>query len=269
MKTLSTTYEKRYLEMLKAAVTATKPEEVLTSFWPMRGDSYKKGGLMIVGRAVNGWRHEFTMAQLQSDGDIRRIGLNARLISETPGSKEIDGDRFDERPMEWVARKAGKPGKEYNTKRSAFWRVAKKITVKDEDGWATYLCWSNLYKIAPHKGRNPRSSLRTALAKTSADLLGREVATFKPQNVVVFAGLKWFEPFAEQLNLTKVQMKRKAPVEAVYRDDRGTQWIVAPHPERKKEGPIVKAILRAMASNEKDWQMANADAAALSAHSQK
>lgn len=62
----------------------------LTGFLAMKGGLYKTGGLMVVGRAVNGW------------GDGVQPTFLAGCAFRTKFSRQVMSDAND-RPMEWVS----------------------------------------------------------------------------------------------------------------------------------------------------------------------
>lgn len=97
--------------------------------------------------------------------------------------------------------------KGYNTKRSAFWRcirgVVQGLGVADvEDaGWSSHLVWSNLYKVSPAGGGNPKGVLRKVQFRGCAELLNSELRTYRPSRVLFATGFDWAEPFLKEAEL--------------------------------------------------------------------
>jgi hypothetical protein len=233
MPVLSQEYESTYKKLLELASTKANVGEPLTAFWPMRGHTYDHK-IMIVGRAVNRWPPEAHGQELPDRNfyagttDVAEVSKWARMLSESPSN--------DLRPMDWVEHYANNKKEKYNTNRSAFWRVARTLVNQRNP---TSLCWSNLYKVAPSKGGNPRRSLCKQMLALSAEILALEVSEVKPRNIVVLAGREWFRPFAERLGIT--MPRRDGFVEGVGDAD-GRRWILAPHPQGKREDLMSAAI---------------------------
>ena len=212
----------------------------LTAFWPACGHRYDRG-LLVVGRAVNGWTHDWTRDRAADPAGRAAILAQARSASESAV----------ECPLAWVGKQAGptEPGV-YNTNRSAFWRVTRAVVCRLHEweppppDWSSYVCWTNLYKIAPAGGGNPGGKLEEVQRDLSGDLLQREIAAFEPRRVLVLTGRNWFEPFAARLSLNVVWRDEARAVEGVA-EDRGTRWVVAKHPERKPEDSAIAEILDA------------------------
>ena len=97
------------------------------AFFAQVGENYQKK-IMVIGRACNGYITS---------------SLNIHTLFGT--SEEAIVNRNDQ--MKWVADCAGnKDG--YNTNKSAFWRVTKRIAQKFyPNDWYSYIAWSNVCKI--------------------------------------------------------------------------------------------------------------------------
>ena len=222
---LSRDYD-RDLEAMLARLGSTpniRPH-LLTAFWPKIGLAYS-GGLMVVGRSVNGWIDEIVADRLADPA--ARAELRAAMRRTAEGDGEC--------PMRWVSDAWGRPGG-YSTARSAFWRHIRTVLAAVEPAsavdprWSSRLCWTNLAKIAPAAGGNPGGPLLQVQREMGPALLGREVAELKPSRVLVCTGRWWFAPFAERLGLTVDW--RAGLVEGVA-DDGSRRWVVAPHPQGK------------------------------------
>jgi hypothetical protein len=161
----------------------------ITGFLAVAGQVYDRG-LMVVGRAVNGWTEGITPVDLCKPEEVDRY---ARLVQES-----VSGDV--ECPMRWVT--AGWGAMEgYITKRSAFWRsirsVVQNLGIADVQGagWSSNLVWSNLYKMSPAGGGNPSNVLCEFQFRGCADLLNLELRTYRPSRVLFLTGVDWAAPF--------------------------------------------------------------------------
>ena len=235
---LSQEYEtvfERTLEEVARAVTEL--EVPLAPFWPIRGAAYD-GGLLVIGRSVNGWVESWTARELR-EPSIRRSAVE-RMRS--------DAEPVDRCRMGWVTELAG-PNDVYNTNRSAFWRVLRRIVLSDMSTgldvarWSSRLAWTNLYKVSPGAGWNPGADLQRAQRRSAIELLNREIEEFAPRRVLALTG-GWIGPFWEGLGLDLDP--RSGLVDAVGKMG-DCAWVVAKHPMVKPEGPFVSEVLAAFA----------------------
>lgn len=248
IRTLPGGYAGIYEQMLTTIGSQHPDPTPLTSFWPMCGDNFDQK-LMVIGRAINGWRHGWNPADLTVPEKRAQVLEKSRQRSEAPTAPV-------ERPMMWVVRKTGpsmrvdpKTGaqeKQNNVNQSAFWRVIRAVYTRTVLGgkerprdWPSYLCWSDLYKISPKSGGNPSSKLRALQRPLAMQLIAEEIAQFAPARVLVLAGENWFRPFARHLELT---VTSQPGTDVSVAQDGGRTWVIAPHPQGKKEKPLVDAI---------------------------
>jgi hypothetical protein len=223
------------------------PNELkLTTFSSMRGERYV-GELMVVGRAVNGWRVHCTPAELADPTALTRV------VDETLQSS---GRCDDECPMLWVTKHWGSQ-KEYNTNKSAFWRVIREVTGAlriadiEKPSWPSYLMWSNLYRVAPASGGNPFAHLIDAQVDGCGELLDAEINEWKPKRVLFLTGGNW----AERLRPLKRARRLVAEpsnkyVDAVMELDlvapcNTVRVVIAKHPQGKREAEMVGEIVAA------------------------
>ncbi len=221
----------------------TLPEVPLNGFLAMVGHKYD-GGLMVVGRAVNGWIEGCTPSQLK-DASQREWVVNEALASVTG---------TDRCPMLWVS-DSWSGTSEYNTRRSAFWRVVRE-TVKglgvadvEMDDWPSHLIWSNLYKMAPDQGGNPSGKVCSAQLEHCRELLFTEIATYKPKRVLFLTGLNWANSFLHDRVPSLEVVSGYHYVEAVGKmpiDEAGESvaLVVAAHPQGKTEAVWVDEVVR-------------------------
>ncbi len=148
----------------------------LTGFLAMEGKQYRPSKLMVIGRAVNGWVAGTRAAELTDSAVRNKFALKVQERSATPP----DGCSC---PMSWVTTQWGATDC-YNTKRSPFWRVIRRVvyglsiaSANDRD-WSSHLVWSNLYKLSPEAGRNPSSGLMRAQLEGCKKLNALELETY-------------------------------------------------------------------------------------------
>ena len=218
-----------YSELLKN-VASVKSEKC--TFFPQWGANYpftrERCGLMVMGRACNGWH--------STSQDIEILFGN---------KKESIFNRKDQ--MRWVDDYAGSQSN-YNTNKSAFWRVAKHIAqCFYPDKWYSHIAWSNVCKVSPEKGGNPNDKLYYAQLESSQKIFESEIRLFSPKVVVMFTSNSWAadllkymnnnqEPICiEQLNWDKYKCD-------VYRINE-TYFVVSEHPQGKKEKIHAESII--------------------------
>ena len=236
MQTLS--YQPTFEGMLEqVASAATDPDTPLVPFWPLRGAAYD-GGLLVIGRSVNGWVEDWTARQL-ADPATRRAAVEWMRVDAEP----VDACRMRWVTDLWGAREG------YSTRRSAFWRVLRRIVLTDpaaavdSDRWSSRLVWTNLYKVSPAMGWNPGADLQRAQRQSALELLRLEIAEFAPRRILALTG-GWIAPFTTDLGLELEP--RSGLVEGTAQAD-GISWVVAKHPMGKPEGPFVAEVLAAFA----------------------
>lgn len=139
--------------------------------------------LMVVGRAVNGWKNDlqssYTVEQIVEH--VFNIQFNFNCIVDY--SRTSDG--------------------EYNFRRSAFWQLIKRVLelygesepdkwYDDEKNWQEKIVWSNLYRVSPVAGGNPDEKLQKETYEISAEILAREVELYRPTHILFITGEDWF-----------------------------------------------------------------------------
>jgi hypothetical protein len=211
----------------------------MAAFWPMCGIDYQPGkGMLLVGRATNGWPPQF---MLREGGKLEEV---ERIVAEAsnPGFG-----------MEWVTDLSGPAAatgraNTYNTNMSPFWRTAHQVaeackTIQHPEKWSGSLAWSNLYKLAPANGGNPSWAQCSAQQKTCAELLKLEIEAFDPAVVIVVAGGDWWDPFNEALG-KPTQPHDGEYVEATGKDRR--RWVVTCRPEERPESAFVAEVCQVL-----------------------
>jgi hypothetical protein len=208
------------------------PEDDLVIFTPAKGSTYNTE-LMVIGRAVNDWKNYLSKHD------------NSNKLSILKGVKdclETDG-------LEWVEGSWGTTTEgEYNTKKSAFWRVVKALAIEfaDRKEGAIYnIVWSNLYKVAKSGGGNPSELLKSVQFEHCLNLLKFELELFKPKYVIFLTNYYgWAEPFVKGLGITKRTRSDAGFIRftGVYN---GSNIVVAQHPQGKPEEQHIQEIMEA------------------------
>lgn len=197
--------------------------------WGHNFPSQSNCGILFVGRAVNGW--------VTDSEDIN-------LLFGT-GDDTIF-DRFDQ--MKWVENlEQNKSG--YNTRKSAFWRVIKKIASHYyPQNWSSYIAWSNVCKVAPFEGGNPNDSLYYAQLENCQKILKKEIDILSPQFVVFFTGTGWAVDFLRFLNEGQVphsvQTEKWNKYECKTYLIKDVHYILSEHPQGKKEKEHSNCIIK-------------------------
>ncbi|QXM05459.1 hypothetical protein [Crassaminicella indica] len=227
---------KEMIEFVNKKNIRTKDKK-LTSLFHVKGNLYK-GDLMIIGRAVNGWDEgEWVHGELNSIDEIERYVEKIMNISITT----------ERCPLKWVKECWGNTTG-YNTKKSAFWRTVQKLLIEKElkDYWWSRIIWTNLYKIAPYEGNNPKLTLMKLQLDKCCEILKKEIEIYRPQNIVCFTGVDWFEVFSnriDNINLLEVDDKTVDAVgKYMFNDNTFSNIIIAKHPQGKDENMMVHEI---------------------------
>ena len=213
----------------KVTSNGRRPEGNLSGFLAQQGRRYPSEGhgLMVVGRAVNGWgdctdpvefnddqyRNEYTYGILE--GSFPQVGKPC--------------------PMEWVTK----------YRRSAFWAViegvAKGLGISNpgSEDWPSHLVWSNLYKVSPANGGNPDNALCNAQYDGCKELFQCEIRDYRPRYLLFLTETRkypdwWARPFLDNLELCdwpKMQHVRFTGRLSFPGCSRGTLIAGAVHPQ--------------------------------------
>ena len=217
---------------------AERPAEFpndLQGFCALQGHRYQ-GELMVIGRACD-WK---------------------KLPKEPPDGEGWEGvarELATSWSMSWVIDQWGPSEHDYNTAKSAFWRVIRRVSLEllgdaigEEEDWPTHLVWSNLYKVSPYR-KNPGAPLRRAQRDACKELLKLEIRTFRPKRVLFLTGWDW----AEELVCAPPESGEPAGtrfVDKVWGQPLDPQsgsaissFVVAQHPQGKKEDRWVDEVL--------------------------
>ena len=212
-------------------------EKKLSIFSASAGTTYN-GKLMVLGRAVNDWEPYLNPS---SEESVEQCLL---AIHEAIGKENLD----------WGKEKWGLH-EGYNTNKSAFWRLSRKIAEKispDTEFHTDKIVWSNLYKAAKCKKDehnadkkfrgNPSSRLMKAQFESCKDILNAEIDLYKPAYIVFLTGLGWARHFLTDAT----QISNNADWRYVEQigSYRGCQYVVGQHPQGKNEALHLQEILK-------------------------
>lgn len=200
----------------------------VTGFLAMSGHAWD-GGLMVVGRAVNGWTEGIRPDHLCASDEVSRY---ARLVQQSvAGSGEC--------PMRWVTDSWGAT-EGYNTRRSAFWRcirsVVQRLNIAEVEGadWSSHLVWSNLYKISPAGGGNPDGLLCDIQFGGCSELFDVELRTYRPSMVLFLTGDDWATSFLQAVNLREARLSYVSQCgRCAVGGGRQARCVIAVHPQGK------------------------------------
>lgn len=245
-------YESLFVEALSCHIRAlderARPswrEKQWCAFWGCLGTRFWPGGLMIVGRCLNGSNaRTFTYSGVRTDQG------QAELLAKCRESS----DPVDGAPLHWLENCWDKEAGEYRPTRSAFLRMAHRLAaLKGHLGsdWPSWLCWSNLARISPATAGNTPWWSYEAQLDAIAQLLSLEIERAKPGAVVVLAGW-WFDSVASRMarNLgDQFSLEWAAGCSQVLHHGRvfGARLVVAQHPQRRPERVMVGEIQRYIA----------------------
>ncbi len=198
--------------------------------------------LMVCGRAPNGLdtKDEITAEHLHSY-EAREVRIEQ--WERSPDHQDLD----------WVAQHWAIPTSSgYYTRRSAFWRVTRKVARLvcsphvDDAGWSSSLAWTNLYHVAPARSGNPRSRLIGLQASACVRLLESDVTRLDPKRLLVLAGHDWAAPFfAHDVTWHPDHPFLQGSGLWTLPNGRRVAVVIARHPQGKREGPMVSAVVEA------------------------
>ncbi len=202
--------------------------------WGANFPKKDKQGILFVGKSVNGW--------VTNDKNVDNL-----FDKDNP-------DRIFERSdqMKWVNNLSGNKNG-YNTKKSAFWRVIKKITEQYYPSeWYSNIAWTNLYKISPWEGGNPNSELIKKQEKYCIEILKSEINAISPK-FVIFLTSGWETVFINSIQREKVNQniltKKWGKYKTSLIEINKIKYIISHHPQGKKEDEHKNAIILLINSN--------------------
>ena len=188
----------------------------LSAFYVHVGSEWKqRKGILFVGKATNGWESE-------KDQDK----LFAHFVE-------------DKEPIKWVEDQIGSKDK-YNTSKSAFWRVIRKITyLYFSENWYKNIAWSNLCKVAPTNGGNPCNEDFYKQRDICKEILLTEIDILKPKAIILFTS-DW--NILDLPKESKIAEEKWENTSSILYKVNGVYYIHSVHPQGKKELPHKEAI---------------------------
>jgi hypothetical protein len=195
--------------------------------WGNQFPQEEKSGILFVGKATNGWITNSKNIEL--------------LFGETEKRVFARGDQ-----MKWVG-KLENNVKGYNTRKSAFWRIIKKVAEhkNGKNEWFNKIAWSNLYKLSFEKG-NPNEKLKKNQIEICKKILDAEIKILNPK-YVIFLTSEWEKEFITYLTKDKKQENYKSlkwgknyKTEGFIVDN--LNYIISVHPQGKNENDHFKKI---------------------------
>jgi hypothetical protein len=232
---LNSKYQELFEAMLFAASKWKGRLDVkLTACWPERGVYFQPGsGLMVIGRATNGFEPDFTVEDIDSPSKCASVAAKARTT----------GEQYQ---MGWLRNPYKGRGGGTTASRSSFWRVTAALIQRIQSDafsegrdWKDSLVWSNLAKVAPMRAGNPSASLLRIQSSSCCALLRNEIETFNPGIVLVIAGEGWCSEFHDAFPFAVPSHTWSEPA-AFEHECR--LWLFIGRPERHPEKPIIDAL---------------------------
>jgi hypothetical protein len=214
-------------------------KEVELTLWPSRLGKAYNNKVMIVGRASNG-------------GNIYLDKNN--LINKSDAMNELNKDYS--KGLQWVYDLWGnneynsKYSTDYNTKKSAFWRLSKMLAdkiIEADDFVIDKIAYSNLYKVSNYHEGNPSNKLLDVQFEICKKILQKEIELYKPEVIVFLTSWEWAKWFLEDLKNLKKKTKTQY-VEFVGKLNNST-IIVAQHPQGKPEIEQFEEIIKELTSS--------------------
>jgi hypothetical protein len=230
------------LESILKAVgerAASFKDRPLTAFDTLVGAKWNRG-LLIVGRAPNGWAAAWNPETIQDP--VHRAEIARGVQAEALSGAEC--------PMSWLVRD-WHSRERYNTARSAFWRIARAVTERlrlageDSADWSSYLAYTNLYRVSPAAAGNPSTHLREVQKAGCIDALRSDIEGLSPARILFLTGQDWAEPFLAKLGWSEQGSTDVIRWGVIYGRSGTIEVIEGPHPQAKPEAPLVNAIMEA------------------------
>ena len=195
--------------------------------WPSCVGKEYNNELMIVGRAGNGG--EICIDKTESE-------YSDNLLNEI-------NDNLN-RGLQWVIDRWGNKNFGYNTKKSAFWRLSKKLSYKlvdNSDFVFNKIVYSNLYKVSNYSGGNPSSGLIKIQIDICREILMKEIEIYKPKIIVFLTGWSWAKDFLENIKNIMINTTNQYVEFVGHCGD--AMIIVSQHPQAKPEKEHCEAII--------------------------
>jgi hypothetical protein len=260
--TLSSVYDELYQAHLHAFQKRRRDtygqHHFYTDFYPSIGvPKDKPVDLLVYGQAVGGWLPELDYRQPLPAGHMQE----SRDYSNDPGNPHTPLDWVNLMWSKYVADEHADRRKahvdrygDYSPSRSFFWQVTtyfmqQKFALAPNDwSWAERVVWSNLYKIAPQKGKwhpNPSDEDCVLQRPECVRLVELELQELKPTYCLVLTNDEWWAHFRTGLRTTEVARPEDSPVQSVEQFG-ATRIVVTKRPYVGRYKEHVQRILECL-----------------------
>jgi hypothetical protein len=261
------------------------PQEGLCAFSALTGKNWKDGEKVVFyGWALNGWVPplKFRREDLGSDDKRSQKAIEICVAGHKASICKLDEDVLapacedcDDPQLHWVHHQRKKPYRYNSVAVTPFWSVIGKVlhgldpARAADPNWASWIAWSNLYKVAPARGGNPGGPLMRCQFGKCAELLKVELANWQARAAVFLTEENkrsggfdcvdlsgWFEPFRRSLQIDDLrplpEALRKGRV-LVYKgsaqaDGHPITIVVALRPENLSREELSDQIITAIGS---------------------
>lgn len=230
-------FDDKYIKLFEDTLTSftktflndeKKSQKMYSMHYPSVGLNFDKG-ILIIGRATNEWKPQFSSAMDKS-----------KLLEECMAySKESEGVC----PLKWLGEELPDSNGKIVLSRSPFWQIAKGVAeglnLNNGNNWTNNIAWSNLYKIAPADGGNPSTREGNAQWPGVRYLLEKEIEQLKPEHILFVTGSDWSMEFLGNLD----------PYKGDYVEEtgwyKGAKTVICGRPEQKQREPFIAEVLEA------------------------
>jgi len=214
-----------YAELIKSVSDIDYVKAFFCMQWGKNFPFENNHGLLCVGRATNGW-DSWTNNEVTVDNVFDCIF-----------------NKSDQ--MKWVEKLEG--NEEYNTNKSAFWRVIKQIAQHyHPTNWTSFIAWSNICKVAPEKG-NPNNTLYEAQIDVCHQILQTEINVLSPKVVLFLTGKNWANSTLRYLNHSQSTKSIKkhswGDYECKVYEIDNVIYLLSEHPQGKPEVEHVQCVI--------------------------
>ena len=206
---------------------------VLTAAPHFVGDDYKGDfKLMVVGRAVNGWKVNFEKCSAVNDV------LDTIMDQTYTFDDVVDENGIDDGDSKYFYSK------------SPFWRLIRKTldAYGESENWNKKILWSNLYKVAPWEAGNPGWLLIRGKLETYIEIIKKEIEVYEPTHILFVTDMDYFDPYPNSLKYPGFKdalgVKEIDGYEHVVASEKynNSKIVVCKRPEFKNTDEMVKEI---------------------------
>lgn len=183
------------------------------------------------------------------DSPILIVGRETRGMGTSINNTKLPIENFPEGDLFWLDKKDG-----YYYGKSPFWRVVGKSISQIDNMPYNYdvyetIFWANLYKIAPTSKSPNLKKTQNIQRELCADLLVKEIEVINPRLVIFITG-EWIHSFKQKWQNNGLITDYKSVETEFFNTqfnfkikDSKVPATVVPHPQGKKEQPIINNIV--------------------------